>query len=217
MSSGRQVMMRARARRALAALAVASAGWLGAGVATAQPGATPRTATPAAKPAPRAQPAPQAQPADRRAEIKRKILAFRAYRITEELSLDEATAVRVFPLLSKYDQQVEQLTVERIELHKALRKQVIDPKTADELIRRTLANRRAFVELDEKRIAELRKVLSAEQAARLLVVLPEIERQIKGQIRRSMRQQQEGDLLDPFGPRKRGRKARQQLELDDVE
>jgi hypothetical protein len=218
MSTSRQVRTGGRtsvvARRALAALAMASAGWLG-GVAMAQPGATaPRAPTTAPRPA-----QPQAQPAaggvDRRAEIKRKIRAFRAYRLTEELALDETLAARVFPLLGKYDQQVEQLTIESVELLKALRPTTIDAKLADELIRRTLANRRAFVELDEKRIGELRKVLSAEQTARLLVVLPQIERQIKQQIRRSMRR--DGDPLSEPGGRKRNRKARQQLELDDVE
>lgn len=223
MSTSRQVRTGARAsataRRALAALVVASAGWLG-GVAMAQPGATaPRAPAPTTRPA---QPQPQAQPAagvDRRAEVKRKIRAFRAYRLTEELALDEATAARVFPLLGKYDQQVEQLTIESVELLKALRPltpTTNDAKLADDLIRRTLANRRAFLELEEKRIAELRKVLSAEQTARLLVVLPQIERQIKQQIRRSMRR--DGDPLNGSEGGKRNRKARrQQLELDDVE
>jgi hypothetical protein len=210
MSSSRHVWKGATARRMLAALAMASAAWLGAGVAMAQPGAT----APVSRPAPQVRPSKPAA-ADRRAEIKRKILAFRAYRLTEELALDEATAARVFPLLGKYDQQVEQLTVEGLELHKALRRQALDAATADDLIRRTLANRRAFMELEEKRITELRRVLSAEQAARLLVVLPEIERQIKLQIRRSIKGK-DSDVLDPFGPRKRGRKARQ-LELDELE
>jgi hypothetical protein len=217
MSTSRQVRTGARAaaaRRALAALALASAGWLGSSAAVAQPGATPpRSAPVAPRPAD-----PQAQPpgVDRRAEVKRKIRAFRAYRLTEELALDEATAARVFPLLGKYDQQVEQLTMESVELLKQLRPRTIDAKLADELVRRTLANRRAFLDLEEKRIGELRKVLSAEQTARLLVVLPQIERQIKAQIRRSMRR--DGDPLTAPELRKRNRKARQQqLELDDDE
>lgn len=174
-----------------------------------------------AQPRPAAQPTPRAAPSasskgDRRAEIKRKLMAFRAYRVTEELALDETAAARVFPLLSKYDQKVEQLTAERIQLNKELRNPPVDAKAIDDLIRRAQANRRAMLELDEQRLSELRKVLSAAQTARLLVVLPEIERQIKAQIRRSLRQQ-DGDPLNPF-PRKRGRKAlRQSDDFDEVE
>lgn len=171
---------------------------------------------------PRPQPAPQPTQSaagpqgklDRKLEIKRKLMAFRAYRVTEELALDEASAARVFPLLSKYDQRVEQLTAERIALNKELRNPPADAKAIDDLIRRTQANRRALLELDEQRLAELRKVLSAAQTARLLVVLPEIERQIKAQIRRSLRQ--EGGEFAPF-PRKRGRKALRQQQQDDLD
>jgi hypothetical protein len=189
---------------ALGAIAVSC--WLAVSSAQAQPSGPPN-----------AQPnAQQAKPgADRRLEIKRKLMAFRAYRVTEELALDETAAARVFPLLTKYDQKVDQLTVERVELNKALRSPPADAKAIDDLIRRALANRRALVELDEQRLGELRKVLTAAQTARLLVLLPQIERQIKAQIRRGMRQ--DGDPLNPH-PRKRNRKAdRDLMDLDDVE
>lgn len=195
-------------RTALARISALAVGlWLGAAASMAE--AQPR-------PVPQPAPASPQGKVDRKVEIKRKLMAFRAYRVTEELALDEASAARVFPLLSKYDQRVEQLTAERIQLNKELRSPPADAKAIDDLIRRTQANRRALLELDEQRLGELRKVLTAAQTARLLVVLPEIERQIKGQIRRTLRQQ-DGDPLNPF-PRKRGRKAmRQQYDLDEVE
>jgi hypothetical protein len=205
------------ARRALsAALAwiVMIGGAVTAGEAMAQ--SDPRARAPAPGPLPRAQ-------GTRRAEIKKKLMAFRAYRVTEELQLDEAGATRVFPLLSKYDLQIEQLTLERLGLHKALRQGPTDPRAIDELIRRTLANRRAFLDLEEKRLGELRKVLSPSQTARLLVVLPEIEQQIKAQIRRSVRRQQASDPLSEGGPdtpgtlRKRNRNKLPPDELDELE
>jgi hypothetical protein len=162
------------------------------------------------------------QPASMKDRIKRKILAFRAFRVTEELSLDEVGAARVFPLLAKYDQQVEQLTIERMTINRLLRQRPTSA-TADDLIKRTLANRRALLELDERRIAELRKVLTAEQTMRLMVVLPEVERQIKEQIRRSARKQGRdsvgGDVIDPFGGKKgRGRQQRHgPAELEESE
>ncbi|MEZ4363103.1 MAG: hypothetical protein R3B48_23180 [Kofleriaceae bacterium] len=150
-----------------------------------------------------AQPRPRGQAATAiRSKVRAKILALRAYRVTEELGLDEATAARVFPLLSKYDQRVEQLTVERVAVNKALRNPPADPRAIDELIRRALDNRRAMIDLEAKRIGELRGVLTPAQTARLLVLLPEIERQLKAQIRaQRQRKRRGGDLINPFPPR----------------
>ncbi len=154
-----------------------------------------------------AQPQPQANPANAgRAEIKRKLMAIRAYRLTEELALDEATAAKVFPLLTKYDQQADQLAAERMTLNKELRREPRDARVLDDLIRRALVNRRATVDLEERRIRELRGVLTPAQTARFLVVLPEIERQIKVQIRRGMRQEER--VKRSIGPRKRERQQR---------
>lgn len=150
----------------------------------------------------------------RRQEVKRKLLALRAYRLTEELALDEASAARVFPVLAKYDQPLEQLTIERAALSKALRDGPTGA-TAEDLVNRAVTNRRALFELEDKRLAELRKVLTAQQAARLLVVLPEIETQLKQQIRRAVRSRADdsGDLVDPFNrPGKRRNKRAVQLE-----
>lgn len=146
----------------------------------------------------------------RREQVKRKLLALRAYRLTEELALDETSAARVFPMLAKYDPQLEQLTIERATLTKELRAGPTGA-AAEELVTRVVANRRALFELEEKRLAELRKVLTPQQTARLLVVLPEIEAQLKQQIRRAVRNRggDSPDLINPFEraprrPKKRG-------------
>ncbi len=162
-----------------------------------------------------AAPSASAGPAGtRREEVKRKLLALRAYRLTDELALDGASAARVFPVLAKYDPQLEQLTIERAALTKELRAGPTGP-AADELVNRAVANRRALFELEDKRLAELRKVLTPQQAARLLVVLPEIETQLKQQIRRAVRNRADDspDLIDPFSrPGKRRNKRAVQLE-----
>jgi hypothetical protein len=61
---------------------------------------------------------PQAAPADRHEKIKKRIRALRAYTLTEELSLDEATAAKLFPMLAKYDDEFDKLLVARIDLEK---------------------------------------------------------------------------------------------------
>lgn len=189
-------------------LALVAASAIGPGVALAQPGATPPGA---------AQPPAAAGPA--RERLKQKLLALRAYRLTEELGLDPAGAAGVFPVLAKYDGQLEQLTVERVAINQKLR-QAPSGATADELINRAVANRRALLDVEERRLDELRKVLTPQQTARLLVVLPEIEAQLKRQIRQIARKRgqdaAEGEspgLRDPFrqrdepAPKKRRRRA----------
>jgi hypothetical protein len=67
-----------------------------------------------------------------------------------------------------------------------------------------------------KRLGDLRKILTPQQVARTLVVLPKMERQIQNQLRKAaMAKQKQGsaneldeddDMVDPFAP-KRGKKA----------
>lgn len=139
-----------------------------------------------------AQPRQGPQP-DRREElrkdIKKKIGVMRAATLQQELNLDETTLARLLPVLSKWDDVTEKLLVQRIDLNRRLRNvdQIKDPKQADKLVDEALANQRAFRDLEDKRLAELRKILSPAQTAKLLIVLPEFERKIMNQLRRAMR------------------------------
>ena len=143
-----------------------------------------------AAPAVDAQPAPPgpAAGANRREAIKKRIRALRAYTLTEELALDELTAAKLFPALAKWDDVTDKLLVVRVDLTQRLRaaEQLRDPKALDKLIDEAIANQRAFWDLEEKRLAELRKILSPAQTARLLVVLPAFERKIQNQLKRAI-------------------------------
>lgn len=126
--------------------------------------------------------------AERREQIKKKIRAMRAYTLTEELALDEPTAGRLFPVLSRYDDQTDKLLERRLDLQRQLRHadSLKDPRAIERLLDEAVANQRGFWDLDDKRIAELRKVLTPLQAAKLLVVLPALERKIQGQLRKAI-------------------------------
>ena len=136
-----------------------------------------------------AQPGPQLTPQQQKRErIKKRIRALRAYTLTEELQLDEITAGKLFPLLARYDDEFDKLLGARAELQKKLvavsggnDKRAID-KTIDDAV----ANQRAFWDLEDKRLAELRKILTPAQTARLLVVLPAWERKIENQLRNAI-------------------------------
>ena len=51
-------------------------------------------------------------------------------------------------------------------------------------------------ELEDKRLAELRKILTPAQTARLLIVLPELERKIQNQLRRAIANAQRSTMME---------------------
>ena len=128
--------------------------------------------------------------ADRREEIKKRIRSMRAYTLTEELKLDPEIAGQLFPLLARYDDETDRLLEKRVEVQRRLRRAdaMRDPRVVDRLIDEALANQRGFRDLEDRRLAELRKILTPFQTAKLLVVLPEFERRIQNQLRKAIGQ-----------------------------
>jgi hypothetical protein len=126
--------------------------------------------------------------AQRREEIKKKIRSLRAYALTTELGLDEKTGARLWPVLAKYDDEIDKLLQQRVDVHRRLTTadQLKDPKAQDRLVDEAVANQKAFWSVEERRLAELRKILTPAQTARLLVVLPAFERKIQNQLRRAI-------------------------------
>jgi hypothetical protein len=161
-------------------------GLLGSGAAAAQP-------RPGAGNAGERRPGARAAP-ERREQIKKKIRALRAYTLTEELALDEATATRLFPALARYDDETDRLLQNRVDVQRRLRHAdaIRDPRAIERLIDEALANQRAFWGVEERRIAELRKILTPAQTAKVLVVLPALERKIQNQLRRAIVKQEGG-------------------------
>ena len=131
---------------------------------------------------------PAAQNAARREAIKKKIRALRAYTLTEELQLDDKTTARLFPVLARWDDVTEKLVQQRVDLMRRLHAsgELKDPKAVDRLIDEAIANQKAFWDLEDRRVAELRKVLTPAQTARMLLVLPAFERRIQNQLRRAI-------------------------------
>lgn len=146
---------------------------------------------------------------ERRERVKKKVRAMRAYLLTEELVLDEQTAGRLFPVLARYDDEIDKLLERRIEIQRRLRRAHTqrDPRTVDRLIDEAVANQHGFWELEDRRLSELRKILTPVQSAKLLVVLPALERRIENQLRRAIMPRRPGatgpepdDSLEPDDP-----------------
>ncbi|MCE9573851.1 MAG: hypothetical protein K8W52_11945 [Deltaproteobacteria bacterium] len=133
-----------------------------------------------------------AQPAGgggKREKIKQQILALRAWMITRELSLDEATAGKVFPVLAKYDDQFAKILRENLDLRREAEAAAArnDDKALDGVVDKFLANQRARWAIEEARFKDVRRLLTPAQAARLVVMLPKVDRRLQLELRKALR------------------------------
>lgn len=150
-------------------------------------------AAPVAHAQPRRPPPPEAADdgpptPERREQIKKKIRTMRAFTLTEELALDEATAGRLFPALARFDDETDKLLQRRVELQRKLRHvdSIREPEQIQRLINEAIANQRAFRDLEDRKITELRRILPPPQMAKILVVMPALERKIQNQLRKAI-------------------------------
>jgi len=132
--------------------------------------------------------------AERRERIKKRLRAMRAYTLTEELALDEPTAGKLFPVLARYDDETDKLLQTRVDIQRRLRRAdtMRDARALERLIDEAIANQHGFWELEDRRLGDLRKILTPAQIAKLLVVMPALERKIQNQLRRAIVQRRAG-------------------------
>nr|HEX4316397.1 hypothetical protein [Kofleriaceae bacterium] len=128
---------------------------------------------------------PSVPAAQRRANIKKRIQALRAAQLTTALDLDSQTAAKLTAVLDKYDDETDALVQKRVEVTRKLN-QAANDKDAEHAVDEAIANQKAFRDLEDRRLADIRKVLTAKQVAKLLVVLPEFERRIQNQLRKAI-------------------------------
>ena len=130
-----------------------------------------------------------AQPrADKREKAKQRIRIMRALILSEELQLDEATAGKLAPVLNRFDDEIAKLLQERNALRVELRAafDAGDERRMDKAIDKLVANQDGRWDTERRRFNDLRKLLTPRQTARLLDVLPEIDRRIMKGLRQHM-------------------------------
>jgi hypothetical protein len=160
----------------LAALALPSGAWAQAPAAPSAGAVKPTAAT-----------GEQRTPEQLRKEVLERMRALRAWRIVEELKLDESASARLFPILAKFDEREMALAVERRDIARELRSELAGPRPDDgkltKGIDKLLANRARRHAVTDERIRELRKVLTPVQQAKLALLLPSIEREFAQWVR----------------------------------
>jgi Spy/CpxP family protein refolding chaperone len=119
-------------------------------------------------------------PEQLRKEVTERMRALRAWRIVEELKLDESASARLFPILARYDEQEIALAAERRDIAQEIRTLLAAPQPDDAkltaAINRMVANRHKKIASRDERINEVRKVLTPVQQAKLVLLLPRLER-----------------------------------------
>lgn len=112
--------------------------------------------------------------------------ALRAWKIVEALKLDETTSGRLFPILSRYDDREMAMAAERHALMHELRQETEAPRPDDARLVATLnklaASRAKQQQMRDERIKEVRRVLTPLQQAKLVLLLPRLERDFAGWI-----------------------------------
>ncbi|HEY1549905.1 MAG TPA: hypothetical protein VGG28_18880 [Kofleriaceae bacterium] len=151
---------------------------------------------------------PVAQPQSRADRIKQRIRERRAFELTDALDLDQKTAARMSAVMDRYDGEFDHLLAKRGELQQRLDNadQIKDPKVLAKLIDDAMANQRAFWDVEERRLGELRTVLTPQQTARLIVTLPQLERQLQNQLQKAINQK---------APARRNNPNRRPIDDDD--
>jgi Spy/CpxP family protein refolding chaperone len=147
-------------------------------------GAQPRPAPVPASPPPAAD--DHRTPDQLRKEVLERMRALRAWKIVEALKLDEATSGRLFPILSRYDDREMAIAAERHVIMRDLREatEAAHPDDArlTTTLNKLLANRGKQRALHDDRIKDVRKVLTPVQQAKLVLLLPRLERDFAGWI-----------------------------------
>jgi Spy/CpxP family protein refolding chaperone len=152
-------------------------------------GTTAAWAQPRSAPAPASPPtgADHRTPDQLRQEVLERMRALRAWKIVDALKLDEATSARLFPILSRYDEREMAIAAERHEIMRDLRAAAEAPHPDDAhltaMLNKLMANRAKERALHDDRVKDVRKVLTPVQQAKLVLLLPRLERDFAGWIR----------------------------------
>ena len=131
---------------------------------------------------------------DKRERVKQKVRAMRAYVLTDALALDPATAGKMFPVIEKFDNEGDALTAARAGLRAKL-DTTTDSKSLNKVIDDLLANQKAMFDMEAKRLVELRAILTPQQVAKLITVLPDFERRLQNRLSKGKANRK----ANPFG------------------
>ncbi|HXU74697.1 MAG TPA: hypothetical protein VN947_35620 [Polyangia bacterium] len=131
-----------------------------------------------------------AQDGQKRAQVRQRITEFAMTQIQSQLGLDAPTLQRFRAVADKYEPQIAGLHKEMGMAMKELRAQLAAAQPDDARLSQladTVVNDRSKVQaLEAQRTTDNRRVLTPAQFAKLIVVWPQINRQVKIEMYKAM-------------------------------
>ena len=115
-----------------------------------------------------------------RDRVRKRIETVKMWKLTKALDLDEASSVKIFPILNRYDKRKADIHQDLREGMREMRRSLKENKTAG--LQNTLAmleeKHRALQNINDEEWAELKKVLTVEQQAKLILFRHEFDREV---------------------------------------
>ncbi len=122
----------------------------------------------------------------KRERMRERIELMKMWKLTEALDLDEETAAKLFPLLREQEEKARELREKRHELFRQMNDEVAkdnpDSKALRQMIEKFKQNERDAVEMRNKRLDELSKLLDDTQMAKLILFVPKFKRHVRDMI-----------------------------------
>ncbi len=123
--------------------------------------------------------------------VRKKVEAVRAWRLTEELDLDEDKTAKLFPAMRRSDRQRQEIEADNRRIIRMVSAELNKPNPAPEVIDSALEelvkNRRRTFRSEEEHLQDVRKILSPEDTARYLLFQVKFQKEIRERVMRSRR------------------------------
>lgn len=118
-----------------------------------------------------------------RQKMRERVELIKMWKLTEALDLDQETATKLFPLMNEYDNKQRDLRNKRGETMKQIQEELKKDAPDAAVLRASIdlfkRNERDMTEMRMQRLDALSKVLTDEQVAKMIALVPKFERRIK--------------------------------------
>ncbi len=119
-------------------------------------------------------------------KLRERIELMAMWKLTDALDLDQETAAKLFPMLHEFNAQQQELREKRREIIVGLKTEVEKKKpnsdSLSEMIEDFKENEIELVKQRNKKLDELSKLLTEEQVAKMIVFVPQFERDVRQMI-----------------------------------
>jgi hypothetical protein len=135
---------------------------------------------------------------EQRERLRQRIESIKIWKLTKALDLDEQSAAVLFPLLNKYDKKRAEVQHQVKEKIRDLKKNLenYNEQELNAIIANIEEHHSELQKIKDEEWIELKRVLSVEQQARLILFRIEFEREIRQIIAQKMKKQGERNRRD---------------------